>query len=76
MASSHPPFESAMRSNGVDVVQFWADSEKSYTLEISDALLGSAWTTITNVPTRATPVLMDVVVPAAPGNRFLRLRTP
>jgi len=38
MAASHPRFEPMTHSNG-GMVQFWADSEKSYTLQVSDAIV-------------------------------------
>jgi hypothetical protein len=76
MALSHPRFESATYSNNLGMVQFWADSERSYTLLMADAINGVAWTTITNVPIRPSPALIEVTVPATPGNHFLHLRTP
>ena len=76
MALSHPRIESATHSGGGGLVQFWADSEKSYTLEIADAVSGAPWTTVTNVPVRPSPVLIEVSVPAAAGGRYLRLQTP
>jgi hypothetical protein len=76
MALSHPRIESAVYSNGVGVVQFWADSEKSYKLSVADALAGATWTTVTNVPMRPTPALIEVALPVASGNHFLRLETP
>jgi hypothetical protein len=57
-------------------VAFWADPEKSYTLESADALSGSTWTTLTNIAIRPAPVFIEVAVPITPGNHFLRLRTP
>ena len=76
MALSHPRIESESVSNGLARVSFWADSEKSYTLETSIAVSGAAWTTVTNVPVRALPVLVEVVRPVAAGSHFFRLQTP
>ena len=76
MASSHPRIESESISNGVATVRFWADSEKSYTLQVSGVASGGPWTTVTNVPTRALPVLVEVVRPLPPGHSFFRLQTP
>lgn len=76
MALSHPRIESAVYSGGVGVIQFWADSEKSYTLFIADALVDATWTTITNVPVRPAPALIEVTTPVRPGDHFLRLQTP
>ena len=76
MALSHPRIETASLSEGTGLIQFWADSEKSYTLQTADAIIGAPWTTITNVPVRPAPVLIEVTVPVSLGNHFLRLRTP
>ena len=76
MALSHPRIESETISNGVATVRFWADSEKSYTLQLSDQVSGGLWSTVTNVPPRARPVLVEVNTPLAPGDSFFRLQTP
>lgn len=76
MALSHPRIESASISGGLGRIEFWADSEKSYTLQMSDTIPGAGWATVTNVPVRATPLYIEVTVPAAPGNHFFRLLTP
>jgi hypothetical protein len=75
MALSHPRIESASGSTSEGRVEFWADSERSYTLEMAAELTGP-WTTVTNVPVRPAPVFVDVTLPAASGNRFVRLRAP
>jgi hypothetical protein len=76
MALSHPRIESETISNGVLTLRFWADSEKSYTLQSSDSVAGGAWQTATNVPTRALPVLVEYSAPVGSGNSFFRLSTP
>ncbi len=76
MALSHPRIESASVSGGLGRIEFWADSEKSYTLQRADTIPGGTWTTVTNVPTRAVPLFIEVTVPIAPGNHFFRLQTP
>jgi hypothetical protein len=76
MALSHPRIESETVSNGVATIRFWADSEKSYTLRSSTATTGGAWTTVTNVPTRALPVLVEATIPVVSGNYFFQLATP
>jgi Right handed beta helix region len=76
MALSHPRLESAALSNGNAILRFWADSEKSYTLQMSDALSGGSWTTFTNVPIRALPVLVEVKAPLLSGQHFFRLQVP
>jgi parallel beta-helix repeat protein len=75
-ALSHPRIESVVLANGLLSVKFWADSEKAYTLSGAAALEGASWATLTNVPTRAAPVLIEATTPAGPGNKFLRLQTP
>jgi hypothetical protein len=76
MALSHPRIEAATLSGGTGVVQFWADSEKSYTLQVAPAISGATWTTITNVPVRPAPVLMEISLPVSAGEHYLRLQTP
>jgi len=77
MTLSHPRIESETISNGVATARFWVDSEKSCTLQIGDEVSGGTWTTVTNVPTRALPVLVEVDAPLViPGHQFFRLQTP
>ncbi len=76
MALSHPRIESQTISNGLTIIRFWADSEKSYTLRSRPEADGGPWATITNVPTRALPVLVEVATPVAGGNEFFQLFTP
>lgn len=76
MASSHPRIESETISNGIATIRFWADSEKSYTLESRTDVSGGAWTIITNITTRPLPVFVEVVRPVIAGNHFFRLLTP
>jgi hypothetical protein len=76
MALSHPRIESAILSGATGVIQFWADPEKSYTLRMANAISGATWMTITNIPTRPSPVLIEVSVSVTPGEHYLRLQTP
>ena len=76
MALSHPRIESQTISNGLATIRFWADAEKSYTLQTRTEAGGGAWSIVTNVPTRALPVLVEAVTPVEPGNHFFRLQTP
>lgn len=76
MALSHPRIESETVSNGLATIRFWADSEKSYTLQSRSGVAGGAWTTVTNVPTRSLPVLVQAVTPVTGTNQFFRLLTP
>jgi len=77
MALSHPKFESVTRGGTNVLLGFWADSEKSYSLQYTDSLDGGTWLALTNLPTRALPTFITITdnVPAdAP--RFYRLITP
>ena len=76
MALSHPRIESEAISNGFATISFWADSEKSYTLESSGLVSGGTWTTATNLPIRPLPVLVRFDTPVGTDARFFRLRTP
>jgi hypothetical protein len=76
MALSHPRIESATREGGEGVVRFWADSERSYSLQRAEASSGMPWTTVTNIPVRAAPELIEVVIPVSSAEQFLRLRSP
>jgi hypothetical protein len=76
MALSHPRLESASVANGMAIVRFWADSEKSYTLQSNPNANGGTWTVVTNVPTRALPELVEVIRPVMAGNLFFSLQTP
>ena len=76
MALSHPRIDSVAVSNGIATVRFWADSEKSYTLQSGTSLSEGTWTTITNVTTRALPVLIEALTPVAAGDIFFRLFMP
>ena len=76
MAPSHPYIDSLSVSSNVAVIRFWADSERSYTLQGGDSLEGGKWGNLTNVPTRSLPVLMKVTDSLAGGSRFYRLVSP
>jgi Tfp pilus assembly protein PilX len=77
MALSHPRFEAVTR-NGTNVtLNFWADSEKTYSIQYSDAVSGGTWQALTNLTTRPLPEYMslkDSVSEA--GARFYRIVTP
>ena len=76
MALSHPRIESETISNGFVTIRFWADSERSYTLQSrTNAAIGN-WTTVTNVPMRALPALIEVITPGSGDKQFFQLLTP
>jgi hypothetical protein len=76
MALSHPRIESASVSNGMATVRFWADSEKSYTLQSNPNASDGTWTLVTNVPAPALPELIEVIRPVTTETLFFRLQTP
>ena len=76
MAPSHPSIQSLTVAGAMTRLRFWADSEKSYTLQGSAALSEAAWNTITNIPTRLRPQLIEVTENMGTGHRFYRLNTP
>ncbi|MBN2508092.1 MAG: right-handed parallel beta-helix repeat-containing protein [Verrucomicrobia bacterium] len=76
MAASHPSIESLAVTGATARIRFWADCEKSYTLQGSPDLSGSVWTTITNIPLRSLPALIEVNESLTAGHRYYRLTTP
>ncbi len=76
MALSHPRIESLAVHGSAVTLRFWADSEKSYRLEAGDDLAANSWTSLTNVPTRPLPALVEVTEGLSTRQRFYRLVTP
>ena len=77
MALSHPRFESVAQDSTNVVLSFWADSEKTYSLQYSDSIAGGTWLKLTNFGTRPLPVLLILTNEVPPGTeRFYRLITP
>jgi Right handed beta helix region len=77
MALSHPRIESVAIDNGVTKLRFYCDSEKSYTVQTTDAPLGEGWINVTNVFPTTVPRLVEVTDPIGPATiRFYRLVTP
>jgi hypothetical protein len=76
MASSHPVIHSANRSGDRMVVEFWADSDKNYSLVASQSL-GGPWIKVKDVFLGPLPrkVVFDEQVTVT-GARFYRLVTP
>jgi hypothetical protein len=77
MALSHPRFEAITRSGNEVLLNFWADSEKSYTIQHSDNVSGGTWNSLTNLGTRALPTFMTLhdALPSG-GARYYRIVTP
>lgn len=77
MALSHPRVESIRMVGGTPEVQFWVDSEKTYTLLSSPDLSPNSWTKVTNILPSAQPRLETVGHnPGVVGARFYRLVSP
>jgi hypothetical protein len=77
MAFSHPRIESIRMVGGTPEVQFWVDSEKTYTLQSSPDLSPNSWTRVTNILPGAEPRLETVGHnPGVVGARFYRLVSP
>jgi hypothetical protein len=77
MALSHPRFEAITHSGAEVLLNFWADSEKTYSVQYSDSVSGSPWTTLTNLGTRTLPTYMTLHDPLPEtGNRYYRIVTP
>lgn len=74
MAASHSTFQSVALANGALVLRFWADSEKSYTIQSRASLSDGAWDDVTDVPAPALPTLTEVRDPMGTGPaRFYRI---
>ncbi|MBI4659522.1 MAG: right-handed parallel beta-helix repeat-containing protein [Verrucomicrobia bacterium] len=83
MALSHPRIDSVEhKRNGTgngpeDVIRFWVDSERSYSLESSAELHESAWTKVADLFPHPLPRKVAVTNAVAGGtSRFYRLVTP
>jgi hypothetical protein len=84
MAASHPSFESIHISSAVGgpsvtssevLLRFWADNEKTYSVEAASSLLDPVWILVTNVPAPILPKLIEVRTPgSASTTRFFRIR--
>jgi hypothetical protein len=76
IAPSHPYFTSVKAENGEAVLRFWADNEKTYTIQKSASVSGG-WIKLTNVTPGSIPKLAEVREPLVAGEtRFYRIVTP
>jgi len=73
MVPSNPSIAALNVAGGNAVLGFWADSEKSYSLECSPNASGGPWTSIASVPTNDVPRFLSVTNTVALDNRFYRL---
>jgi hypothetical protein len=76
MAPSHPSLQRVDRTNGVALISFWADSERTYTLESADDIDATSWTRVADVATASRPRYLTVTNSSAADKRFYRLITP
>ena len=76
MAPSHPYFSAITAGNGTARLGFWADSEKTYTIQCSDLATGGAWTKLADVYPQPRPRFVEITSSLASGNRFYRIVTP
>jgi hypothetical protein len=79
LAPSNPHFTGVHRSGGEVRLQFYADSEKSYSVDWTDQLIGGAWHKVTGADTPAplVPTLTTVTDSSPPSAmRFYRLVVP
>jgi hypothetical protein len=76
MAPSHPSVQKILATNGVSLISFWADPERTYTLEGTDDIAAEAWSRIADVSVAIRSRLVTVTNAAPVGKRFYRLVTP
>ena len=76
MAPSHPTVQSLSLSNGVAVLKFWADSERTYSVEVTDDVAAGTWARIGDVPSALRPRKVTITNGSASEKMFYRLVTP
>jgi hypothetical protein len=74
-ASSYLKIDSLTAVGGA-LITFSLVSNKTYTVQFTDALGSDSWSTLTDVAARANDALESVLDPAYRTNRFYRLVTP
>ena len=57
------------------MVNFYADSERTYTLQASERIEGP-WTKVIDLGLRPVPQLMHITDSLSAGPKFFRLRSP
>ena len=77
LALSHPRIDSIERQGASAMLRFWADNEKTYSVQCSDVVSGGSWTNVLNIGLANVPRHLSVTnnIPGA-QNRFYRLVTP
>lgn len=76
LAPSHPVIESIRLANGEVVLGFWVDSERDYTVQVSNSASGGTWSKVADVYHQLMPRFVEISRPATPGERFYRLVSP
>jgi hypothetical protein len=76
MVSSHPRIAAMEVQGDAAIVRFWADNERSYTLEASENVAGSPWVKVADIASGAAVPQLRSFTNAVAGNRFYRLITP
>jgi hypothetical protein len=77
MSPSNPYFTSIKVENGEVILQFWADNEKTYTVQKSPSLPATAWAEVADVPAPPLPRRIEVRDAIPSGQAvFYRLVTP
>ena len=75
LAPSHPEIQSITLVGGVAVVSFYADSERTYTLQAGENIDGP-WMSVINLGLRPNPQLMRITNSLSAGHQFFRLVSP
>jgi hypothetical protein len=63
-------------NGGASLLEFATRSNKTYTVQFRDALSGTGWLSLTNLPARASNGVERVTDPQPGSHRFYRLVTP
>jgi len=77
MALSHPRIDAIEHQGASAVLRFWADNERTYSVQCSDVVSGGTWTKVADIGLANVPRRLSVTnsIPGA-ENRFYRLVTP
>jgi parallel beta-helix repeat protein len=73
MAPSHPGFESIQVAGTEVVLRFWADNEKTYTIETTTSLSTASWSQVSSIPAPVAPRLTEVRIPLSGSASFYRI---
>jgi hypothetical protein len=76
MAPSHPTVQSLTISNSIALLRFWADPERTYSVEATDDVAAGTWTRIGDIPLSSRPRMVTITNGAACEKMFYRLITP